>query len=207
MPKTLSKRLPPHARSMKSGSKTNGWGNGRFISGGEINPGRQVCQTPLADYTAGLRFSDLLKSWLPALLWMALIFTASTDLMSTEHTSRFLVPFLRWLKPDISGATIAQIHFLIRKGAHLTEYAILAVLLWRAFRLRAAGVRGSLWPQATLALAVAIIFAATDEYHQAFVASRGAAPIDVLLDSCGAALGLGLRWGIGGRKSESGIRT
>ena len=48
--------------------------------------------------------------------------------MSSEHTSRFLVPFLRWLMPDISRATIAQIHILLRKGAHLAEYAILAVL-------------------------------------------------------------------------------
>ena len=122
------------------------------------------------------------------------MFTASTDLLSTEHTSRFLVPFLRWLKPDISGATIAQLHFLIRKGAHLTEYAILAVLLWRAFRLRGASVRCSLWPQAGIALGVAIVFAATDEYHQAFVASRGASPIDVLIDSCGAIAGIMIRW-------------
>jgi VanZ family protein len=161
----------------------------------------------LADYTAGLRFSDLLKSWLPALLWMALIFTASTDLTSAEHTSRFLVPFLRWLKPDITWATIDHIHFLIRKGAHLTEYAILAVLLWRALRRRRrVGVRSGR-PHAALALVLAIVFAATDEYHQAFVASREASLTDVLIDSCGAALGLALRWGIGSRKSESGIRT
>jgi VanZ family protein len=148
-----------------------------------------------------LRFSDLLKSWLPVLLWMALMFTASTDLFSTEHTSRFLVPFLRWLKPDISGATIAQIHFLIRKAAHLTEYAILAILLWRALRVQRVNVHSSLWPQAALALAVAIIFAVTDEYHQAFVPSRGSSAVDVLIDSCGAALGLALRWGINRRKS------
>jgi VanZ family protein len=191
---------------MKSGSKTNGWGNSRFISSGEISPGRRVCQTPSADYTHDLRLSDPLKSWLPALFWMALMFTASTDLMSAEHTSRFLVPLLRWLYPDITWATIDHIHFLMRKGAHLSEYAILALLLWRALRLHRVSVRGSLWPQATLALAVAIAFAATDEYHQAFVASRGASPIDVLIDSCGAALGLALRWGIGNRKSETGMK-
>ena len=125
---------------------------------------------------------------------MALIFTASTDLMSAEHTSRFLVPFLRWLKPDITWETIGQIHFLIRKGAHLTEYAILAVLLWRALRHRRSNVRGSLWPQAAIALAMAIIFAATDEYHQALVPTRGSSSIDVLIDSCGAAAGIMIRW-------------
>ena len=187
---------------MKSGSKTSGGGNSVFISGGEINPGHWVCQTPSADYTPGLRFSAVFKSWLPVLLWMALMFTASTDLLSAEHTSRFLVPFLRWLKPDISWETMMQIHFLVRKGAHLIEYAILAVLLWRAFRFRHTSGR-SLGPSAALALAVAICFAASDEYHQSFVPSRGASSSDVMIDSCGAVLGLALRWGIGGRKPKS----
>lgn len=120
--------------------------------------------------------------------------------MSSEHTSRIIEPFLRWLLPDLSAATIAQIHFLLRKGAHLTEYAILAVLLWRGFRGPHLGVRQSLWPQAASALAVAIVFAATDEWHQSFEASRGPSPVDVLIDSCGAVLGLALRWGVGSRK-------
>lgn len=122
------------------------------------------------------------------------MFTASTDLLSTEHTSRFLVPFLRWLKPDISGTTIAQIHFLIRKAAHLTEYAILAVLLWRGFRFRRINVRGSLWPKGAIALAIAVIFAATDEYHQAFVPTRGSSGGDVMIDGCGAIAGIMIRW-------------
>jgi VanZ family protein len=137
---------------------------------------------------------------------MALVFTASTDLFSAEHTSRFLVPFLLWLKPNLAWATIMRIHFLIRKGAQLSEYAILAVLLWRALRGERVGVRRGLWPQAGLALLVAIIFAATDEYHQAFVPSRGSSSADVMIDSCGALLGLALRWSIGGREPEVEIR-
>ncbi len=117
--------------------------------------------------------------------------------MSSEHTSRLLVTFLRWLKPDISWATIAHIHFLIRKAAHLTEYAILAIFLWRAFRFPRPDVRGGLWTAAAMALAIAICFAALDEYHQSFVPSRGSSPVDVMIDSCGAVLGLALRWGIG----------
>lgn len=136
---------------------------------------------------------------------MALIFTASTDLMSSEHTSRFLVPFLHWLDPDISAATTALIHAGIRKAAHLTEYAIMAVLLWRAFRFPNLGVRQSLWPQAAIALALAILVAATDEWHQSFVASRGSSVIDVLIDSCGALLGLALRWGVGDRRGKNDV--
>ncbi len=150
-----------------------------------------------------MRASQFLKSWLPVLLWTALIFAASTDLMSSEHTSRFLVPFLRWLNPDVSPATIGQIHFLIRKAAHVAEYATLAILLWRAFRSNRNTVRGSLWPQAAIALALAIAFAATDEYHQAFIPTRGSSPVDVLIDGCGAVLGVALRWGIGQRRSNA----
>ena len=145
-----------------------------------------------------MKFVDILKSWLPVVLWMMLMFAASTDLLSSEHTSRYLVPFLRWLKPDISAATIAQIHFLIRKSAHVTEYAILTVLLWRAFRFHRRDAR-NVWPQGAIALAVAIIFAATDEYHQAYVPTRGSSASDVMIDSCGAAFGLVGRWAFGRR--------
>jgi VanZ family protein len=136
-------------------------------------------------YNAGLRFSDLLKSWLPVALWMALIFAGSTDLMSAEHTSRFLTPFLYWLKPDISLETIGQIHLLVRKTAHLTEYAILALLFMRALREK----ETRFWRSAAV-LVVAVLFALADEYHQAFVASRTSSLGDVAIDSAGALLGI-----------------
>ena len=76
----------------------------------------------------------LVKYWVPVIAWMLSIFVASGDLMSAEHTSRFLVPFLLWWKPDLSPEALAQIHFLVRKLGHITEYAILAMLFWRAVR-------------------------------------------------------------------------
>jgi VanZ family protein len=171
---------------MKSGSNRRNGGDSEFISGGEINPGSKVCQTSPGDYTPALRSSDLLKSWLPVALWMAFIFVGSTDLMSAEHTSRFVTPFLRWLKPDISLATIEQIHFLIRKTAHLIEYAILAVLLLRAFR-----EKGANFPRrAAVVFVVAVLFALTDEYHQSSVTSRTSSLGDVAIDSVGAFLGI-----------------
>jgi VanZ family protein len=129
------------------------------------------------------------KYWLPLLIWLGVIFIGSSDLMSAEHTSRIIDPFLRWLKPDISAETIAQVQFFVRKTAHLTEYGILAMLSWRAI------FRGTnLKPQtsiAYLALWLAtILVAASDEYHQSFVASRTAAYGDVLIDSGGALFGL-----------------
>src|SRR5207244_9407479 len=74
------------------------------------------------------------RYWMPAIVWMAIIFLGSTDMLSAEHTSRFLVPFLRWIDPQISLAALNAIQLGIRKLGHLTEYAILAMLLCRALR-------------------------------------------------------------------------
>lgn len=109
--------------------------------------------------------------------------------MSAEHTSRFIVPFLRWLKPDISFATLVSIHFVIRKCMHLSEYAILALLLLRASIYVIDLKRSMLILYAYVWLA-SFLVAITDEFHQTFVASRGASAADVLIDGIGAILGL-----------------
>ena len=128
---------------------------------------------------------------MPAIFWMALIFLGSTDFLSAEHTSRFLVPFLRWIDPQISLATLNAIQFGIRKLGHLTEYAILAMLLWRALR------SGTGWQMKMsifflIAALACAIFAASDEFHQSFVPSRTSSPVDVMIDICGALVGLAI---------------
>jgi VanZ family protein len=136
-----------------------------------------------------MNFKRLLKNWLPVMVWVGVIFLGSTDLMSAEHTSRFIVPFLRWLKPDISAETLASIHFIVRKCTHVGEYAILALLLLRAATLMPNSKRSipilyvSIW-------GVCLFVAVTDEFHQTFVASRDAAATDVMIDSAGAIVGL-----------------
>ncbi|MEO8438654.1 MAG: VanZ family protein, partial [Spartobacteria bacterium] len=133
-----------------------------------------------------MKFRDFLPAWGPVIAWMALMFFGSTDLMSAEHTSRFLTPFLRWLDPDISPATIAQAHLLVRKAAHVIEYTILTALLFRALR----GLIAVFWWRAAVALIPALMFAAADEYHQSLVPSRTGAVGDVLIDYCGAIAGI-----------------
>jgi VanZ family protein len=136
-----------------------------------------------------MNFMRFVKYWLPLLLWLGVIFLGSTDLMSVEHTSRFIVPFLRWLKPDISPDTLASIHFIVRKCAHLSEYAILALLWFRA----AISVTNSKRSLSILCVSVWIgcLFVATmDEFHQSFVASRGPSIRDVMIDGAGAIVGL-----------------
>jgi len=144
---------------------------------------------------------SFLKYWLPVLIWLCLIFIGSTDLMSTEQTSRIIRPLLRWLKPDISMETIAQVQFIVRKCAHLTEYAILALLLWRALR------RGTSLKARTSILFIVVwlacaVFAASDEFHQSFVPSRTATLGDVLIDIWGALVGLAICWAFAARRSK-----
>src|SRR6266516_718068 len=132
---------------------------------------------------------SFLKYWLPPFIWLGVIFVGSTGVMSAEQTSRFLVPFLRWLDPQISFATIAAIHFALRKLGHLTEYAIFAALLWRALR-RGTHLQAKMSIFFLLACFAAAIFAVPNEFPQSFVPSRTASPIDIMLDICGAMIGL-----------------
>ena len=133
--------------------------------------------------------------WLLVLLWMALIFSASTDAGSTRRTSRFLAPLLRWLKPDISREAIGRVQLVVRKLGHLGEYAILALLFWRAWR-RSTGPSALSWSWASarFTLLFCVAYAASDELHQHFVSSRQASLVDVGIDSLGVGLGLGLIW-------------
>ena len=140
----------------------------------------------------------LFRYWLPVLAWMAIIFSASTDMGASPGTSRIIGPILHWLLPDLSKEATGQIVFLIRKTAHVTEYGILALLLWRALRKPAQGeTRTWEWPVAGWAWALAACYAATDEFHQSFVPSRTGALADVLLDSAGAGFALCLWWLLG----------
>src|SRR6266508_6767183 len=130
-----------------------------------------------------------LKYWLPLLIWLGVIFVGSTDLMSAEHTSRFIVPILLWLKPGMAPETIRSILFAMRKCAHVSEYAILALLLWRALRSGLA-IGGKMLILVGAVLLGCAVFAASDEFHQSFVKSRTPSVRDVLLDVSGALMGL-----------------
>ena len=132
-----------------------------------------------------------LKYWLPLLIWMVLIFIGSTDVLSAEHTSRFLVPFLHWLDPQISWVAINSIQVVVRKLGHLTEYAILATLIWRALRSAENWKRSTLI-LFTVSLIGCAIFAASDEFHQSFVPSRTSSVNDVMIDIFGAGIALAI---------------
>ena len=102
--------------------------------------------------------SRLLTVWLPVGVWAAVIFTFSSI-------------------PNLSTG-LGTWDTILRKGAHVTEYAVLGGLLYRALGREA------------LALATGITYAATDEFHQHFVRGRHASPVDVAIDAVGLALGM-----------------
>jgi VanZ family protein len=131
-----------------------------------------------------------LRYWLPVILWMCLIFGASSDTKSVQHTDGMLVRLLRFLHIELTTTQLEATRFVVRKGAHMTEYAVLALLLWRALRARTVSPDWSA-KTAAIVLGICVAYATTDEVHQSFVKTRSASPTDVLIDTLGALLALG----------------
>ncbi len=119
----------------------------------------------------------VLSRYLPLVIWLAFISYASSDSFNAGNTSRIIGPLVLWLFPNTSPETMTTIHFITRKLAHFTEYAILGFLAARAFRTS---------PRWFLISAVLIVvYALLDEYHQSFVPSRTASIFDSLIDMAG----------------------
>jgi len=138
------------------------------------------------------------KYWLPVIAWMLLIFLGSSATLSSQQTSRFLRPVIHWLFPSLPEQTVNRVVAVARKGAHVTEYGVLALLIWRARRrLVQSAARPWAWRDAGFAFALAVAYATTDEFHQTLIPARQGSGWDVLLDSCGAAGALLLLWAIG----------
>ena len=107
----------------------------------------------------------------------------STGDFSAEQTGSLLEPLLRWLLPGLTAPQIAAVHGLVRKSAHVTEYAVLAALWFVALtRERGLSTRRAAW----LAFLVAVGWAFLDELHQATEPSRTASAMDVAIDATGA---------------------
>jgi VanZ family protein len=132
------------------------------------------------------------KRWLPVVFWMALIFAGSACRLSVEDCGRIIGPVVRWLFHGPSPEAFTTAILCARKSAHVVEYAILAALLCRALAPAPwpLGARPRLWPKGGVVLALALLYAASDEFHQLFVPTRVGCVADVLIDASGAALGI-----------------
>jgi VanZ family protein len=137
--------------------------------------------------------------------WMAFISFASTGNFSAGNTSRIIGPLVLWLFPDTSPETMLVIHGITRKIAHLAEYALLGILAARAFRASPRAALRGRWFLVSLALVV--VYALLDEYHQSFVPSRTGTIYDSLIDIVGgfAALVIVRRRDWFGRASNSPV--
>jgi len=114
--------------------------------------------------------ASFLGFWLPVLLWAGFIFRLSC------------VPHLRFLQ--------SWWDFPVRKAGHMLVFGILARLLARAL------TGSTYWPWKRIfawSLALTLLYAASDEYHQRFTPGRVPAAHDVVIDGLGAWLALGIR--------------
>lgn len=105
--------------------------------------------------------SRVLTVWLPVFAWAAVIFVLSSI-------------------PSLSTG-LGTWDTILRKAAHISEFAVLGALLYRALEREAS------------ALAAGIAYAATDELHQHFVSGRIGSVVDVAFDALGVAAGM-LAW-------------
>ena len=117
---------------------------------------------------------------------MGVIFWMSTGMFSSEHTSRFIVPILHFLFPWLLPQEVEMMHGLIRKAGHVTEYFILGLFLFRAFRSGSSRVWNLRW--AIYSVIWIVFYAVSDELHQRFVSERNASLIDIGIDSVGGIL-------------------
>lgn len=119
----------------------------------------------------------------PLLLWMVLIWFASTRQFSALNTSQILRPVILWIFPNFSESQVAAIHFVIRKVGHFSEYAVMGMLAARAFSSSAKAFLQQHWwlVSSTTLLAYALL----DELHQSFVPQRTASIYDSAIDVMG----------------------
>lgn len=124
----------------------------------------------------------------PVLLWVAFIFSASGSGFSFSNTSRVVRPLMLWLFPDISEESLYFVHYLVRKASHIAEYALLALLLARAFLSSSRALLRRHW--IGVSFLVVLLCASLDEFRQSFIGSRIGSIYDVLIDMLGGAMAL-----------------
>ncbi|MCM3610478.1 VanZ family protein [Planococcus sp. MERTA32b] len=133
-------------------------------------------------------------AWAAVIGWMSIIFILSHQPASVSSglssgITEFLLGTIADLFPG-SAAEAEGFHTLVRKNAHFIAYLILGVLLANAL-----GRWGNLSVQPLLsAFAIAVLYAASDEFHQLFIEGRSGEVRDVLIDSAGAATGIAGCW-------------
>jgi VanZ family protein len=126
-----------------------------------------------------------------SLAWTGFVLFFGSMYFGAEHTGTFLLPALHVLAP-VTGLHAHELHALLRKAAHFTEFAVLAVLWFQALAGRRRALAAS-W----IALAICLACAVADEAHQSRLPNRTASARDVVIDASGAVVALSVmcrRW-------------
>ena len=147
----------------------------------------------MADIISAPRAAFLVRIiwyWLPVLMTLGVMYWFSTDALASPKTRSLIDRVFLRLVPHASDHALEAFNHFIRKSAHVFEYAVLGALLFRAFR----GDSRVRWrfKWAFYAFGSTVFWALLDEFHQTLTRSRDGSIWDVLLDSCGALLGLTL---------------
>jgi len=124
-----------------------------------------------------------LTHYAPLIVWTLVILGLGSSVGSMNETSRFIRPLLEFLFPSATPEWLTFVHGIVRKFAHLFEYAVLGFLAVRAFGTL---IRTPV-TTALFALGLAAAVAMLDEFQQSFEPSRTSSPVDVLIDLAGAA--------------------
>jgi|SRR5215469_1639793 len=131
------------------------------------------------------------KYWIPAIVVAVLISIFSTHYFSGEETARVIIPILHRIFPFATERELRLMHIGIRKLAHIVEFGVFSVAVFRGVR---AERRGWSLRWAVITLLIAVSYAALDEWHQSFVPLREARVRDVFIDATGALLAQVLVW-------------
>ena len=128
--------------------------------------------------------------WIPVFLMLLIQFMFSTSAFSSDETSRYIFPLLKFMMRNAAPEQLQFWHHVVRKAAHITEYCILGLLVYRAFQVDISKP----WKVRILTVMFVAVAASIDEFHQSFVPSRGSSIFDVGWDCIGGLIALILLW-------------
>lgn len=126
--------------------------------------------------------------WTMLVLWMCFIFYMSSRSGSeSQEQSDLVLSILNFLGLQLNESIKNIASFIVRKTAHVTEYMILYILIFRVVTLYSNTKKSKL-----IALLCMVLYASTDEIHQLFVPGRSGMVRDVFIDSIGGIIGVGI---------------
>lgn len=129
--------------------------------------------------------------WILIFVWMITIFmfSAQNGDESSELSQGFLRTFILRFTPDnISEDIVNMMEYIIRKCAHMTEYAVFGILVF--YQIKLYRLFEKEWNRIVMAVICVMIYASTDEIHQLFVGGRSGRFTDVLIDTAGGFIGI-----------------